>query len=106
MTKIDISVPHRYVARPYQKAFWNAMDPSKGALKRACIVWHRRAGKELTCWNYMIWRAVQQPGNYYYIFPDSKMARRILWDGTNREGMKTLDYIPPDLVQGLNNVEM
>lgn len=105
---MPIELPHLYRARPYQIPFWEAMDSGDGkGLKRAVLVWHRRAGKEKTCWNYMIQRATQMPGNYYYIFPDSKMARRILWDGVDKEGLRSLDHIPKALMKGnLNNVEM
>ena len=38
----DISIPYQWEPRPHQIPFFKAMD--SGA-KRACIVWHRRAGK-------------------------------------------------------------
>jgi len=76
--------------------------------KRAVIVWHRRAGKEIACFNWMIkmawWHRV---GTYVYFFPTSTLGRRILWDGVNRDGKKFIDYIPKQIIQGqINNNEM
>lgn len=100
---VTINVPHQYHCREYQLPFWQAMKDGK---KRAVLVWHRRAGKEKTCWNYLISQAVRRVGIYYYIFPDAKMARRIIWDGIDKAGFKTLQHIPSELVASLNNTEM
>lgn len=101
--KNNLQIPHNYSMRSYQEAFWRAMGLGK---KRAVLVWHRRAGKEKTCWNYLISQAVQRVGIYYYIFPDAKMARRIIWDGIDKQGFKTVLHIPEDLIKGTNNTEM
>jgi phage terminase large subunit len=100
--EITLAIPYEYHYRPYQLQFWEAMRKKK----RAVLVWHRRAGKEKTCWNYLIAQAVQRVGIYYYIFPDSKMARRILWDGIDKQGFKLLKHIPDCLIAGVNNTEM
>jgi phage terminase large subunit len=99
----NINLPYNYSPRPYQKPFWWAMQDG---IKRSVLVWHRRAGKEKTCWNYLITQALQRRGTYYYIFPDNKMARRIIWDGMDKEGFKTLHHIPDELIDGVNNTEM
>jgi len=101
--EVNIDLPLNYSPRPYQKPFWVAMQ---GGIKRAVLVWHRRAGKEKSCWNYLIIQALLRVGTYYYIFPDSKMARRILWDGMDKEGFKHLAHIPNDLVHAVNNTDM
>lgn len=101
--KVEIAVPYQYKCRDYQIPFWKAMA---SGIKRAVLVWHRRAGKEKTCWNYMITQAVTRLGNYYYIFPDAKMGRRIIWDGVDKAGLKTLAHIPKELIHSVNNAEM
>jgi len=100
--EVTLSIPYKYKCRTYQVKFWEVMKKKK----RAVLVWHRRAGKEKTCFNYLITQALQRVGIYYYIFPDSKMARRILWDGIDKDGFKLLKHIPEELVAGLNNTEM
>ena len=83
--------------------------------KRACLVWHRRAGKDLTAFAYLVKKALTEVGIYYYIFPSLKQARKIIWDGrTGKEtdGKKFIDflidkrYLWPNPQQGLNNTEM
>lgn len=102
--EINIRLPINYHGRPYQLPFWEAMKSGK---KRAVLVWHRRAGKEKTCWNYMIMKACQRPGIYYYFFPHFSQGRKILWDGIDKDGFRFLDHIPKELIAGTpNSTEM
>jgi len=78
----QITIPHKFVPRPYQLELFEAMD---AGVKRAFVVFHRRAGKDLSCFNYMIKRAIEEQGIYYYVFPQFNQGRRILWD--NRDFM-------------------
>ena len=71
--------------------------------KRAVLVWHRRAGKEKTCWNYLISQALQKVGIYYYFFPHFAQGRKILWDGIDKQGMRFLDHLPACLIDGKKN---
>jgi len=91
--------------RDYQLPFFQAMDRG---LKRAVLVFHRRAGKDLICWNYMIREAAcSRVGTYCYFFPTSRLGRRILWDGFNKDGKRFIDYIPKEAIKGQpNSVEM
>lgn len=98
----QIIIPYNYKCRGYQTQFWEEMRTKK----RAVLVWHRRAGKEKTCFNFQVQKAIQRVGIYYYVFPDSKMARRILWDGIDKDGFKLRNHIPEQLVEGVNNTEM
>ncbi len=101
---IDIHLPYRYKCRDYQIAFWEAMRAGK---KRAVLVWHRRAGKEKTCWNFLIMRACQKVGIYYYFFPHFSQGRKILWDGVDKDGFRFLNHIPLELIEGNpNSTEM
>ena len=98
--EIQIQIPENYVCRPYQIPFWEAMKRGK---KRAVLVWHRRAGKEKTCWNFLISRAVQKIGTYYYFFPHFSQGRKILWDGADKEGFRFLSHVPSVLIDGQPN---
>ena len=103
MVDINLTIPYNYIARPYQIPFWEAMRTKK----RAVLVHHRRAGKEKTCWNYLIMRAVQKVGIYYYFFPSYNQGRKILWDGVDKCGFRLLDHVPKELINGnLNATEM
>lgn len=99
MKQVTIDLPHEYKCREYQEKFWLEMAKKK----RGVLVWHRRAGKEKTCWNYMIVKACQKVGTYYYLFPEFSQGRKILWDGMDKEGKKFLNHIPQALISGEPN---
>lgn len=102
--KRKINIPG-FVPRPYQLPFLRAMD---NGTKRAVLVWHRRCGKEVACFNWLIKQAFfHRIGTYVYFFPTSTLGRRILWDGANKDGKRFLDYIPKEIISGnINNNEM
>lgn len=101
---VTITLPFKYKCRKYQEAFWLAAQ--KG-FKRFVLVWHRRAGKEKTCWNYLIMQAVRKVGIYYYFFPHFSQGRKILWDGVDKDGFRLLDHIPKEIIDGQpNSTEM
>jgi len=102
--KTTIKIP-QFEPREYQLDFLRAMDRD---IRRAVLVWHRRSGKEITCFNYMIKDAwYHRVGTYVYFFPTTTLGRRILWDGVDKDGRKILDYIPKEIIEGnVNNVEM
>jgi phage terminase large subunit len=91
--------------RPYQLPVHVATD--KG-IKRAVLVWHRRAGKEITCWSIMVKKAYfHRVGLYIYFFPTSRLGRRILWDGKDKEGRRFIDQVPKEIIDGEpNSMEM
>ena len=102
--KREINIPD-FEPRDYQLPFLRAMD---SGCKRAVLVWHRRSGKEVVCFNWCIKMAYwHRVGTYVYFFPTSGLGRRILWDGINKDGKRFLDYIPKEIIDGNpNNVEM
>lgn len=101
---MTVKVPD-FDPRFYQVPFLQRMDDG---CKRAVLVWHRRAGKEVTCWSWLIKQAFwHRVGGYVYYFPTSKLGRRILWDGADKNGRRFIDYIPKQLIDGVpNSVEM
>lgn len=90
-----------FVPRPYQLDVLRALD---NGTKRAVMVWHRRAGKEIVCFNWMIKQAYwHRVGTYIYFFPTSTLGRRIIWDGADKNGRRFLDYIPKHIIEGTPN---
>lgn len=63
--------------RNYQLAFYRAMD--RGC-NRAVKSWHRRAGKDISDFQYMVRMAMKRVGTYYYYFPTLELAKKALWD--------------------------
>jgi len=95
-----IQIPD-FTPRDYQLPFLRAMD---NGCKRSVLVWHRRAGKEIACFNWLVKMAYwHRVGTYVYFFPTTSLGRRILWDGVNKDGKKFLSYIPDAIIDGKPN---
>ena len=77
-----------------------------GDYRRACLVWHRRAGKDLTLWNLTIKKALERRGTYFYALPVYTQAKKIIWQGMSNEGFRFLDHVPKEIIRNLNNTEM
>jgi len=88
--------------RWYQKEFVQNFKDKK----RALLVYHRRAGKDLLCWTYLIKRAFHEKGNYFYIFPEYAQARKALWDSITEDGRSYLDFIPRKMISNIWKHEM
>lgn len=98
---IDQEVLMPFRPRWYQEDFINAM---MGGKKRAFLLYHRRAGKDIACWNFTIRKALDQVGTYYYVLPTYTQGKKVIWDGMNEAGDRILDYIPRKLVDGRPNM--
>ena len=98
-----ITIPHRFDARFYQLPFLKAID---SGIKRVIIVWPRRHGKDKTCYNALVKKALERVGNYYYMFPEYNQGRKALWDNIDSNGFRTIDHAPNEIVRGKNNTEM
>jgi phage terminase large subunit len=101
--QFDLIIPYRYEPRPYQLPILKALD---SGIKRAVAVWHRRAGKEKTFINYTAKACFQRIGTYFYIFPTYSQAKKVLWDGRDRDGFAFMDHFPREIVAKSNETEM
>ena len=100
---MEITLPYKYSPREYQLPLLNALDSGK---TRALIVWNRRSGKDKTCFNYMVKKAFEKVGTYFYFLPTYKQAKRVIWDNIDNEGFKMLDHIPKELITSTNATEL
>jgi phage terminase large subunit len=100
-----VKVTISYRPRPYQAIFEQAMLAGK---RRAFLLYHRRAGKDIACWNFLINCALEdRPGLYFYVLPTYTQGKRVIWDGIDESGTKLLHFIPKDLIVGKpNSTEM
>lgn len=78
----------------------------EGGIKRACLVWHRRSGKDLSALNFTTTAMAQRIGTYFHCFPEYNQGRKVLWDGMDAQGKKFTDHIPKSLRKSTNNTEM
>lgn len=99
----DLTIPYRYSPRPYQLPILKALD---SGIKRAVAVWHRRAGKEKTFVNYTAKACFKRIGTYFYIFPTYTQAKKVLWDGRDRDGFAFMDHFPREIVAKSNETEL
>ena len=53
---MEITLPHRFTARPYQMEAMEAFDN----YKRLVLIWHRRAGKDKTAFQLLVKGAMQR----------------------------------------------
>jgi hypothetical protein len=105
INKQEIIIPHNYTPRPYQLGLWSAMIDNKK--KRAIYVWHRRAGKDLLALNRILYSAMfEAVGTYWHIFPSYAQGAKSVWQETNSEGRKYIDYIPQELIAKKNEKEL
>jgi hypothetical protein len=88
---VDVVLPHRWTPREYQLPFVTFME---GGGRRACLVWHRRTGKDLTALNICGTKLAQRVGLYWHVLPTYRQGKRVVWDGMDREGRRFLDYFP------------
>jgi len=92
----EISIPNNWSPRPHQIDFFRAMD---NGVKRACLVWHRRAGKDSTSLNFTAKEMFKRKGNYWHLFPKQTQARKAIWNGINSDGQSILDQVFPEAVR-------
>lgn len=88
--------------RPYQVEFQKAFD--QGA-QYSVLSWPRRAGKDVSSFSALVSRAMQKPGNYYYLFPTRAWAQRALWDNicSWAGGKRMVDLICPEYIVDRKN---
>ncbi len=92
----EISIPNDWEPRPHQLPFFQAMD---GGIKRACMVWHRRAGKDSSVLNFTAKEMFSRVGNYWHLFPKQRQARKAIWNGIDGQGRKILQQVFPEAVR-------
>jgi len=101
--KIKIRLPYEFTPREYQLPVLKALD---AGIKRAVCVWHRRSGKDKSFINHVAKSMYERVGAYYYIFPTYKQAKKVIWNGMDRDGFKFMDHIPEELRKRTDNTDM
>ena len=106
MTKeIPRTIPYNFTPRDYQLPVLGAMD--LGGILRGVCVWHRRAGKDKTGLNLMVKKMMKhRVGVYYYFLPTYNQARKIIWDGIDKDGFKFINHFPEEVIFKKNEQEM
>ena len=94
----EVSIPFGWQPRDYQTDFWQAM--LRGC-QRAMLCWHRRAGKDLTAFNWALTDMVgfHPGGQWWHVWPTYEQGRKGWWDSADNKGRRFLDYIPKELIK-------
>ena len=102
---MEINIPNNWQTRPYQRPLW---DYLMGGGKRACAVWHRRAGKDSVFLNYTAVAAHKRVGTYWHMLPSARQARKVIWDALDGEGRMVIDQVFPREIRNgdANQTEM
>lgn len=94
-------MPNNWNPRHYQIKAWNALQ---GGIKRALLVWHRRAGKDDVCLHFAATQAMQRIGNYWHMLPEYAQARKSVWEAVNpHTGKKRIDEAFPKILRKRTN---
>lgn len=100
----ELPLPHLWEPRGYQKPAWKALIHDQ--VKRAVLLWHRRAGKDLLLLNATAVLSHRRRGVYWHVFPTAKQGRKILWDGVTKEGRPFLDHWPREILGARSEADM
>lgn len=90
--KRQITLPNNFTPRQYQIDAWRALD---NGILRAFLVWHRRAGKDVSFAHYAAKEAHSKIGAYYHMLPSQRQARKVIWNGIDKEGVRVIDRAFP-----------
>jgi len=84
-----------YDSRPYQKPLINHFRAGK---KKACAIWHRKAGKDRTATFIESELAFQRVGLYWHALPKYEDARKVIWDAITPDGKRLVEWAFPKSV--------
>ncbi|GHF70718.1 hypothetical protein [Seohaeicola zhoushanensis] len=106
MSSIDLTIPNDWTPRPHQQALYRQFGHGKPCT-RACVVWHRRAGKDSVALNLTARDMFKRVGSYWHLFPEQAQARRAIWNGVDGQGRRIIDQVfPPPLRRRISAQEM
>lgn len=82
-----------WYCEPHQDNLWRFLDAGG---RRACVVWHRRAGKDDLVLHWTAKAMQQRVGNYWHMLPQAEQARKAIWDAVNpHTGRRRIDEAFP-----------
>ena len=98
-----INLPHNFKPRWYQVPLLKAWD---SGFKRIILVAHRRMGKDKIIFANLPKKMMERVGTYFYFLPTYNQARKVIWNGADKNGFRFLDHFPKELVKRKNEQEM
>lgn len=108
----EINLPYNWTPRPHQREvfeyfFGDLRNPTWPERKRADSVWHRRSGKDSSALNLTALAAHMRVGTYWHMLPTLNQARKVIWDGIDKQGRRIIDQaFPPEIRESTNESDM
>lgn len=85
--------PADWSARSYQKPIWDYLE---GGGTRACLIWHRRSGKDDIALNWAAKAAHLRVGEYWHMLPEASQGRKAIWEAVSpHTGKRRIDQAFP-----------
>lgn len=94
----------KFRLRWYQEEIFDTIE--EGISKRVLYIASRRCGKDVLGWNLAIRQCIKRVCLVFYVLPTYAQAKKAIFDAITSEGVKFLDYLPMDLIDGINQSEM
>lgn len=100
-----VNLPNQWEPRPYQKPAWDYLC---GGGMRACLVWHRRSGKDDLSLNWTAIASQRRVGDYWHMLPEQAQARKAIWDAVSpHTGVRRIDQaFPPVMRERTRDADM
>jgi len=99
-----INLPYNFEPRDYQAELLDAIFVKK--YKHIYWILHRRAGKTKTAVNILTAAALQEPGLYVYLMPQTNQCRKVIWRGQGSDGIRFIDHVHKEIIKKTNNSDM
>lgn len=82
-----------WTPRPYQRPLWNYLHEGG---RRACVIWHRRSGKDDVALNWAAEAAHRRVAEYWHMLPEAAQGRKVVWEAVNpHTGRRRIDQAFP-----------
>ena len=94
---------NKFKPREYQKPILDALNRG---FKRVLAIIPRRAGKDITVFNWCVRKCLEKPIVCWYIFPTFSQGRKVIWDTITNDGVRFLDFVPPETIDSISAQEM
>lgn len=94
----EIRLPSNWEPRDYQLPAWKYLQTRILRQKpaRACLIWHRRSGKDDLALNLAAIAAWSRPAEYWHMLPEAAQARKVIWEATSpHTGKRRIDQAFP-----------
>jgi len=104
-----VQMPNGWNPYPHQRRMWKYMNAGRDKFgnlppgKRAVCVDHRRSGKDSSALNFTATESVRVKGVYYHMLPTLAQAKRVIWNGIDRNSRRIIDQaFPKEIVKTVN----